>query len=73
MFIAERALAPERRRALLDRQRSFLTAGESVFREWADAGLVRILTKKPLQPSDDELHANPRARSAKLRVVERVA
>ena len=29
------------------------------------------LTKKPLRPSDDEVRANPRSRSAKLRVAER--
>ncbi len=31
---------------------------------------VRILTKKPLVPKMDEMRANPRARSAKLRAVE---
>ncbi|HEY6236867.1 MAG TPA: 16S rRNA (cytosine(1402)-N(4))-methyltransferase RsmH [Candidatus Elarobacter sp.] len=33
---------------------------------------VRVLTRKPLVANDDELAANPRARSAKLRVAERV-
>ena len=33
---------------------------------------LAILTKKPLQPSQDELAVNPRARSAKLRAAERV-
>jgi 16S rRNA (cytosine1402-N4)-methyltransferase len=38
-----------------------------------DAGpLVRVLTKRPLTPSDDEVAGNPRARSAKLRAVERM-
>jgi 16S rRNA (cytosine1402-N4)-methyltransferase len=30
-----------------------------------------VLTKKPLRPTDEEVHANPRSRSAKLRVAER--
>jgi 16S rRNA (cytosine1402-N4)-methyltransferase len=34
--------------------------------------VAAILTKKPLIPSADELAANPRSRSAKLRVAERV-
>jgi 16S rRNA (cytosine1402-N4)-methyltransferase len=36
-------------------------------------GLVQVLTKKPLVPSDDETDRNPRARSAKLRAAERMA
>ena len=35
--------------------------------------VVRVLTKKPIVPSDAEVHRNPRARSAKLRAVERLA
>lgn len=47
------------------------------FRDWADTSSsreprARILTKRPLRPSPDEVHANRRARSAKLRVIERI-
>ena len=34
--------------------------------------LVRVLTKKPIVPSDEEVERNPRARSAKLRAAERL-
>ncbi len=38
-----------------------------------EAGRVSIVTRKPVRPTADEIHANPRAASAKLRVCERVA
>lgn len=42
------------------------------FRRLAKEGKLKIITKKPLRPSPDEICANPRARSAKLRVAERI-
>ncbi len=42
------------------------------FAQGAREGLWRVLTKKPLQASDAEVDRNPRARSAKLRAVERL-
>ncbi|HEY0710209.1 MAG TPA: 16S rRNA (cytosine(1402)-N(4))-methyltransferase, partial [Polyangia bacterium] len=38
-----------------------------------DRAQFRIITKKPITADDEELEANPRARSAKLRILERVA
>jgi 16S rRNA (cytosine1402-N4)-methyltransferase len=38
-----------------------------------DGAVLRVLTKKPIVPDEDELRRNPRARSAKLRAAERVA
>lgn len=37
------------------------------FNELAKQGRVQILTKKPIIPAEEEIKANPRARSAKLR------
>ncbi len=38
----------------------------------ADASLLQVITKKPVTPSPEELKRNPRSRSAKLRVAERI-
>ncbi len=38
----------------------------------AKEGIVKILTKKPLEAERDEVRANPRSRSAKLRAAERM-
>ena len=60
---------------------------KTAFRKWSRACLcpprilrcqcgwsqkVKLLTKKPVVPSSGEIEANPRARSAKLRAVERI-
>ena len=40
------------------------------FRSLAQEGRVELLTKRPLQPSEDEIRQNPASRSAKLRALE---
>jgi 16S rRNA (cytosine1402-N4)-methyltransferase len=35
--------------------------------------VMRVLTRKPIVPDEDEVRRNPRARSAKLRAAERIA
>lgn len=41
-------------------------------REFEAAGQLKVLTKRPLVPADDEIAANPRSRSSKMRVAEGV-
>ncbi len=46
---------------------------KNAFRREAVSGRVRLLRKKPITPSREELEHNARSRSAKLRVAERLA
>jgi len=42
------------------------------FKDFAHQGKLKILTKKPITPTIEEVRVNPRSRSAKLRVGERI-
>ena len=42
------------------------------FRHFEKEGLLKVLTKKPITPSEEEIRKNPPSRSAKLRAAERV-
>ena len=35
-------------------------------------GYATVITKKPIIPTDEELRTNPRSRSAKLRIIEKI-
>jgi len=41
------------------------------FRDQAQKGILKIITKKPIVSSDQEISQNPRSRSAKLRIAEK--
>jgi len=45
---------------------------KETFRKLEKEGEMRILTKKPVTPSEEEQERNPRSRSAKLRCAERI-
>jgi len=45
---------------------------KQAFRLLEQTGVVKIITKRPLSPTPEETARNPRARSAKMRVVERI-
>lgn len=42
------------------------------FFKQSDKNLLRILTKKPIRPSDEEIKINPRSRSARLRTAVKI-
>lgn len=45
---------------------------KNLFRSYSQLGVLRIITKKPLRPSSEEIVLNPRSRSARLRCAERI-
>lgn len=65
------ALAPGGRLAII----SFHSIEDRIvkehFREWDKSGDGRLINKKPIVPAPAEVSSNPRARSAKLRVIEK--
>lgn len=46
---------------------------KNFYRERAAENVAKVLTKKPLTASDAELTENPRSRSAKLRIIEKIS
>lgn len=45
---------------------------KNFFRDRAKAGEARLITVKPIRPSSEEIRTNPRARSARLRTIEKI-
>ncbi|OHA52322.1 MAG: 16S rRNA (cytosine(1402)-N(4))-methyltransferase [Candidatus Terrybacteria bacterium RIFCSPLOWO2_01_FULL_48_14] len=45
---------------------------KNFFKAEKEKGIINIITKKPLISGDDEIRDNPRARSAKMRVAEKI-
>lgn len=45
---------------------------KNIFRDRYIEGHVKLLTKKPLIPSEDEINENIRSRSAKMRILEKI-
>lgn len=45
---------------------------KNYFRDQSHAEKALLITKKPIKPSDEELAQNPRARSAQLRIIQKL-
>jgi 16S rRNA (cytosine1402-N4)-methyltransferase len=68
---APRALSPGGRLAVISFQSTEDRLVKQAFRSAEQTGLLKVVTKKPVSPAEPELAANPRSRSAKLRVAEK--
>ncbi len=63
------ALAPGGRIAVI----TFHSLEDRIVKQWMKAQTnERVITKKPIVPTKQELLANPRSRSAKLRILEKI-
>jgi 16S rRNA (cytosine1402-N4)-methyltransferase len=65
-------LKPQGRMAVISFHSLEDRIAKNLFKGYAQLGVLKIITKKPLTPSQDEIFNNPRSRSAKMRVVERI-
>lgn len=65
------ALAPGGRMAIITFHSIEDRVVKHSFRELAQNEQATVITKKPISPSEEELSANPRARSAKLRIIKK--
>ena len=55
------------------RRETFNETEENPFIMREKTNELKVITKKPIEPSEEEMKLNPRARSAKLRVAEKVS
>ncbi|HEV7300028.1 MAG TPA: 16S rRNA (cytosine(1402)-N(4))-methyltransferase RsmH [Tepidisphaeraceae bacterium] len=69
---APKHLKPRGRLAIISFQSTEDRFVKTAFRSADERGELSVITKKPVTPSDDELTANPRSRSAKLRIAAKV-
>lgn len=68
---AVRRLRPGARAVVISYHSGEDRSVKRIFRRWEHDGLATVITRKPMTPTVEEIKANPRSRSAKLRVAER--
>ncbi|MFT3788402.1 MAG: 16S rRNA (cytosine(1402)-N(4))-methyltransferase RsmH [Tepidisphaeraceae bacterium] len=70
---APRYLAPGGRLAVISFQSTEDRIVKHALRRLSEEGQLEVLTKKPIEPTEDEIARNPRSRSSKMRVAQRTA
>ena len=66
------SLAPQGRFAIITFHSGEDRIVKHLFKSFAEQGTVKLITKKPIVPSDTEIRENPRSRSSKLRIIEKL-
>jgi 16S rRNA (cytosine1402-N4)-methyltransferase len=66
------ALGPGGRMAVIAFQSTEDRAVKQAFAALAQVGSVELVTRKPVAPGENEIAANPRSRSARLRVIKKL-
>ena len=64
-------LLPEGRIAVISFHSMEDRVAKDFFRELGKKGVGKVITKKPIVPTQEEIRSNPRSRSAKLRIIEK--
>lgn len=65
-------LAPKGRFAIITFHSGEDRIVKHLFKSFVDQGLVTLVNKKPIVPSETEVQNNPRSRSSKLRIIEKL-
>lgn len=66
------SLAPQGRFAIITFHSGEDRIVKHLFKSFTEQGTVKLITKKPIVPSDTEIRENPRSRSSKLRIIEKL-
>jgi 16S rRNA (cytosine1402-N4)-methyltransferase len=70
LFKVPKFIAPKARVAIISFHSLEDRIVKKAFNNFKKIGIAKIITKKPIVPTKNEIYQNPKSRSAKLRVIE---